>query len=193
MERVPSNASSDATRQAALLGAAFRDLHGARVHGFALLVTLGDAVRAARIASEVLAAGADNAGSLRHPERAAAWLRARVVLAARRGAPKARQQGWAARRGALADLGTDRRAFAGLAALNVVERAAIVTLDVEHFDPRDAETVLGLSTGALERVVARARRRYAAAWIAASRGHDTSAGDGDLARHIRDAAHRALS
>ena len=192
MGQVASNASSNATRQASLLGAAFRDLHGARLHGFALLVTLGDAARAASIASEVLAAGADSAASLRHPERAAAWLRARVVLAARRRAPRGRQQRWAARRDALADLGTDRRTFAGLAALNVVERAAIVTLDVEHLDARDAETVLGLSTGALERVAARARRRYATAWISA-RGQDSTTDDGDLARHVRDAAHRALS
>jgi DNA-directed RNA polymerase specialized sigma24 family protein len=190
--RVASTASSNATRQASLLGAAFRDLHGARLHGFALLVTLGDAARAASIASEVLAAGAESAAALRHPERAAAWLRARVVLAARRRAPRARQQRWAARRDALADLGVDRRTLTGLAALNVVERAAIVSLDVEHLDARDAETVLGLSTGALARVAARARRRYAAEWISA-RGQDSTPDEGDLGRHVRDAAHRALS
>lgn len=192
MGRVASNGSSSTARQASLLGAAFRDLHGARIHGFALLVTLGEAARAANIASEVLAAGADNAGSLRHPERAAAWLRARVVLAARRRFTTARRQAWAARREALVGLGSDRCTFAGLAALNVVERAAIVTLDIEHFDARDAEVVLGLSTGALERVAARARRRYAAAWISAL-GPDASPEDGDLALHVRDAAHRALS
>lgn len=192
MGRVASNGSGNASRQASLLGAAFRDLHGARIHGFALLVTLGDTARAASIASDLLAAGAENAASLRHPERAAAWLRARVVLAARRRPAARRRESWPARREALAALGSDARTFAGLAALNVVERAAIVTLDIEHFDARDAEVVLGLSTGALERVAARARRLYAAAWIS-PRSPEAGSDEGDLARHVRDAAHRAFS
>ncbi len=190
--RAISSLASSATRQGALLGAAFRDLHGARVHGFALLVTLGEQARAATIASDALAAGAENAASLRHPERAAAWLRARVVLAARHRPLRSRQASWAARRAALAPLGADERALAGLAALTVVERAALVALDVEHLDSRDAEAALGLSTAALERVAIRARRSYAAAWIAAG---DSSAppGDGDLGRRVRKAADQALS
>jgi DNA-directed RNA polymerase specialized sigma24 family protein len=192
LARGGSNGSGEADRQAALLGAAFRDLHGARIHGFALLVTLGDQARAATIASDALAAGADNAASLRHPERAAAWLRARVVLAARHRTRARRANAWAARRAALVSLGADAPTFSGLAALNVIERAAIVTLDIEHLDARDAEVVLSLSTGALERVAARARRRYAAAWISA-RGSNARSDEGDLARHVRDAAHRALS
>ena len=192
MVRATSNRASSATRQGALLGAAFRDLHGARVHGFALLVTLGEQARASNIASDALAAGAENAASLRHPERAAAWLRARVVAAVGHRTPKSRQASWAARRAALRQLGADERTFAGLAALTVVERAALVALDVERLDSRDAEAALGLSTAALERVTTRARRRYAAAWIAAG---DSSAPpeDGDLGRRVREAADRALS
>jgi hypothetical protein len=192
LPRVASSGSNNADRQAALLAAAFRDLHGARIHGFALLVTLGDQARAASIASDALDAGADDAASLRHPERAAAWLRARVVLAARHRTFRRRANAWAQRRAALRSLGVDAPTFSGLAALTVVERAAIATLDIEHLDARDAEAVLGLSTGALERVAMRARRRYADAWIAA-RGSDVPVGEGELARQVRDAAHRALS
>ena len=192
MPRVAPDGSNNAERQAALLSAAFRDLHGARIHGFALLVTLGDQARAATIAGDALAAGADNAASLRHPERAAAWLRARVLVATRHRTFARRADAWPQRRAALRSLGVDAPTFSGLAALTVVERAAIATLDIEHLDARDAEAVLGLSTGALERVAARARRRYANAWIAA-RGSDAPPGEGELARQVRDAAHRALS
>src|ERR687895_367576 len=55
--------------------AAFRELHGRRLHGFALLLTLGDRERAASLASDALAAGQLRVDELRHPERAAAWLR----------------------------------------------------------------------------------------------------------------------
>ena len=59
-----------------LMRAAFRDLHGTRLHGFALLVTLGDRAHAARLTrGDALAAGMAQAAALRHPERAAAWLR----------------------------------------------------------------------------------------------------------------------
>jgi DNA-directed RNA polymerase specialized sigma24 family protein len=192
LARTASNGSSRGAGQAGLLGAAFRDLHGGRIHGFALLVTLGDHARAASIARDALAAGVENAASLHHPERAAAWLRARVVQAARHRPFARRGRALAARREALAFLGADARTFVGLAALNVVERAAIVALDVERLDPRDVEVVMGLSTGALERVATRARRRYAAAWMAAP-ASSGAAQDGELARQVRDAAHRTLS
>src|SRR6187431_2709085 len=68
-----------------VLRAAFRELHGRRLHGFALLLTLGDRPGAARLASEALAAGAMRVDELRHPERAAAWLRHRLVDRARVG------------------------------------------------------------------------------------------------------------
>ncbi|MEA2650619.1 MAG: hypothetical protein QOI85_340, partial [Chloroflexota bacterium] len=67
-----------------LVRAAFRDLHGTRLHGFALLVTLGDHARAARLAGEAIAAGTARTSELRHPERAAAWLRRRVTRNAER-------------------------------------------------------------------------------------------------------------
>src|SRR5690606_20820527 len=66
------------------LRAAFDELHGSRLHGFALLLTLGDRARAARLAGEALAAAEPRIDALRHPERAAAWLRAHVVRSSHR-------------------------------------------------------------------------------------------------------------
>src|SRR4026207_1016269 len=56
----PPAVSNDLT-ETDLLRAAFRDLHGARLYGFALLVARGDRARAAQAASTALAAGAQRA------------------------------------------------------------------------------------------------------------------------------------
>src|SRR6185503_21221515 len=62
-----SSPASGDQRAAELLGAAFRDLHGPRLHGFALLLMLGDR-RAAGVASgRALSAGVARAQQLRHP------------------------------------------------------------------------------------------------------------------------------
>jgi hypothetical protein len=59
--------------------AAFRDLHGSRLYGFALIVAMGERQWAAQAATQALAEGELRLPELRHPERAAAWLRRRVV------------------------------------------------------------------------------------------------------------------
>lgn len=147
-----------------LLGSAFHELHGARLHGFAQLVTLGDAGQAARIASDALADGAAQARRLRHPERAAAWLRARVTRAAmRRRRFGGRRPTELQRSETLERLGVTSAAFVGLAALTPHERAALVAAELEHLDPLDVATVVGVEDGRLARLVARARRRYAIA------------------------------
>ena len=74
------------------LGRAFRDVHGRHLHGFALLLLCGDAPTAAAVTVEALDAGAARVGRLRHPERAAAWLRSRVLQAARAGTPEDRER-----------------------------------------------------------------------------------------------------
>ena len=84
MQALANQARTPADPQPELVRAAFRDLHGARLYGFALLVTLGDRGRAARLSATALAAGASRLADLRHPERAAAWLRARVLADAAR-------------------------------------------------------------------------------------------------------------
>ena len=96
-----------------LVRAAFRDLHGTRLHGFALLITLGDRARAARLAGEAIAAGTARMTELRHPERAAAWLRRRVTRNAGRSGRPSRRRAAGEGRQALEALGADPAAIRG--------------------------------------------------------------------------------
>ena len=143
-------------QQAALAGAAFRELHGPRLHGFALLFTIGDRPTANRLAADALAAGASRADELRHPERAAAWLRRRVVESAPRG-----RLGGPPR--PVEDLGLERAAFAGLRALRPRERAALIADAVERLDRGDVGTIVGLDGRRLDRCLRAARERFVAA------------------------------
>jgi hypothetical protein len=161
---------------AASLREAFRQLHGARLHGFALLVSLGDERRAERAAGEALAAGETRAASLRHPERAAAWIRAQA-LSALRDAPPPSRSDEAGRRAALDALGVSPMAYDGLAALKVDERATLVASLIERFEALDIETILGSEPAATRRAISRARQRY----LAAVTGRRSAAGPGDPA------------
>jgi DNA-directed RNA polymerase specialized sigma24 family protein len=136
--------------------AAFRELHGPRLHGFALLITLGERVLAARIAGEALAAGGERVSELSHPERAAAWLRQRVLRRARRDLRRA-VGGGGHRRAALEELGVDAAAFAALAGLGVVERAALVASTIERLDTGDVATIIGQDGARLDRLMRRSR------------------------------------
>jgi hypothetical protein len=178
-----------------MLRAAFRDLHGARLHGFALLVALGDREPAAGAAADAMAAASSQLAELRHPERAAAWLRRRVVasLAATRGTRSPEAE----RRAALRALGVADPAFDGLAALRIAERAALVASTIERLDPLDVEHVLGLSTADVRRLLERSRRRYLAGTRAAmARESATLPADpnapGDLARRVEAVAARTM-
>lgn len=152
---------TSARAHAERIRAAFLELHGPRLHGFALLVTLGDRDRAANLASEALTAGVEHATQLRHPERAAAWLRAMLLRSGSRRVISAHRRNEAAeRRSVLASLGVDDVAFAGLKALTPLERGAIAAAMVERLDERDQEAILGCSPAAARRLVIRARRRY---------------------------------
>ncbi len=148
--------------------AAFRDLHGAGLHGFAVLLTVGDRSRAASLAAVALAEGTFRVDELRHPERAAAWLRSRVLRAARR----TRESGLHSRRerhAALVELGLSEPAIATLEGLSIEDRAAIVASLVERFSPVDVAAILGRDVKATRRIVRTARRRYLAAalhWMA---------------------------
>lgn len=175
---------------------AFRDLHGSRLHGFALLVTLGDAEAAERATGKALALGEARASSLRHPERAAAWIRAQLVPALRR----SRRPGpadLAARRAALGELGLQGPAFDGLAALEFEARAAFVASSIERFAPMDIETILRTGPAATRRAIERARQRYLSVVASLPAGPPTlpDAGtnrEGELGRRIRTVAERAL-
>ena len=154
-------------------------------------MTLGDVRRAEDAAAATLAEGARRAGALRHPERAAAWLRARTIRLLKRrrigrGGPSRAQ-----RYEALRALGASDGAIAGLAALSLDERAALVVSGIERLDAIDLEAALGRSRPAVRRVVFTARRRYLAALEAAGAGPNAAA-RGLLAARIAATASRAL-
>ena len=169
------------------LRGAFQELHGPRLHGFALLVTLGNQTLAARIASNALAAGTKRVNELSHPERAAAWLRRRVVREARRSRQSDGGTG-SRRRAALEDLGVNATAFAALAALDVLERAALVASTVERLDAGDVATIVGQDGARLDRLIRRSRSTA----ITASAPIDHGGDGGPIATRVRAVATRAL-
>jgi hypothetical protein len=178
------------------LAAAFRDLHGSRLHGFAILVTLGDARSAERAAAFALAAGADQAAALRHPERAAAWLRARTLRSLHLERSHERSTPVDSRRAALAALGVDETAYRGLAALSADARAALVASAIERFDPIDVETILDAAPAATRHAVAEARKRYlrfATGDLADEADAPAGQPTGELATRVRNVASRAFS
>src|ERR687895_125875 len=122
----PAPRFEPATMHRPQLGAAFRELHGQRLHGFALLVTLGDRARAGRIAAQALAEGAERASHLRHPERAAAWLRARVLGLARKAHTGRARSMTPEQRDALDAIGVEPAVADALATLDIRERAVVV-------------------------------------------------------------------
>ena len=177
------------------MAAAFRDLHGPRLHGFAILVTLGDGQVAERTAGFALGAGAAQAAALRHPERAAAWLRARTVRSLHERRPFRRAIPVATRRAALAALGVDETVYRGLAALSIDARAALVASAIERFDPIDVETILDAAPAATRQTVAKARERYLRSVTrgAADDGEAEGQPMGELASRVQDVAIRAFS
>ena len=136
-ERVPAPFPEDVL-------AAFRDVHARSLHGFALLLTLGDRPQASRLAESALARASGRVGELRHPERAAAWLRRHVVRGARTG--RLRRRAPASR---LAELGADAAMMRALASLSPRERAALLASDVERLDRRDVASVVARDGSAL--------------------------------------------
>jgi DNA-directed RNA polymerase specialized sigma24 family protein len=178
------------------LAGAFRELHGRRLHGFALLVSLGEAALSERVAEEALEAGMAQADALRHPERAAAWLRARALRGLHQGVGRGAAPTLAERRRALAPLGVDDAMYEGLAGLGLEARAALVASAVERFESIDTETILGTSSSAARKVIARARDRY----YGAVHGKPTEQAaspaqlpDGAIATRVREVTERAMT
>jgi hypothetical protein len=170
--------------------AAFRDLHGSRLHGFSLLVTLGDQALAARLASEAIADGSARTDELSHPERAAAWLRRHVVRAAG-GQLRDTPESGGRRRAALEELEADAVAFASLAALDVRERAAVAAYTVERLDRLDVAAVVGMDGARLERLL---RQAHAKAIRSAGRALDLHPQeDGPITKRIRAIAERTMT
>ncbi|HUG94719.1 MAG TPA: hypothetical protein VMK30_01100 [Pleomorphomonadaceae bacterium] len=169
------------------LHSAFVELHGERLHGFALLVTLGDQTLAGILTAEALANGAERIEQLRHPERAATWLRATLTRAARQPAWGHQRPGEPERRDALRKLGVDPATYDALASLDVRSRA-VLAATVEGFAPADVYEVAGSDAR-----VRRARRDYLTAYLAASRTRNTKPPAGPLAARVHAAAATALS
>ena len=163
---------------------AFRELHGRRLHGFALLLTLGDRAVAARLASDALAAGIASIDELRHPERAAAWLRRHVVDRARVGRNERADPR------VLLELGADGPMVEALAALDRLERAALVASAVERLDRRDVVTIVGRDGSALDRLLRRARGRFIRVHASTATGEPA---EGPIAAHVHALARRALT
>ncbi len=167
---------------------AFRDLHGPRLHGFALLLTLGDRPRAARLAAGSLRAAEADLASHRHPERAAAWLRASVLRSTGR---RATALPLPERQLALTELGVSATALAGLAALGTRARAAVIAASIERLDELDVAAIVGRDGARLESLLRNARSRYleGAATVPAERGLTP----GPITQRLMASAARALS
>jgi DNA-directed RNA polymerase specialized sigma24 family protein len=179
-------------READMLRAAFRDLHGPRLHGFALLLTVGDRSRAANAAATVLADGVARAAQLRHPERAAAWLRARVLRILRR-TGDSRRHTRTERRAILLELGMPEAMMAALEGLTLDDRAALVAASVERLAITDVASVLGSDAAATRRILQAARRRYLAATTLWSGDLPAAAlPGGEIAARVQQAAARAI-
>jgi DNA-directed RNA polymerase specialized sigma24 family protein len=189
--RLPAREQVDDSK----LAAAFRSLHGPRLHGFAILVSLGEAALAEKVSSAALTAGANQADSLRHPERAAAWLRARLLRALHQGNSRGASTATDARKSALAPMGVDDTVYEGLAVLGLEARAALVASAVERFEEIDIATILGSSPAAARKVIARARDRYLKTIEAQPAGASTptTGPAGDIATRVHDVAARAMS
>ena len=171
------------------LRTAFRELHGRHLHGFALLMTMGDRPRAARLAADALEAGAAQAESLRHPERAATWLRSHVVRHLRRSGSRRAARNAGERLASLADLGVEPAVLAALTELGWRERALVVAEALEGLGPLDVATITGLDGRPLARLRQHAHERYARSFAAAQATTDApgTLSTGPLGDRIRAA------
>lgn len=170
-----------------LVRAAFRNVHGRRLHGFALLLTLGDRPSAARATAWALADATEHMGELRHPQRAAAWLRARVLRHAR--AAHDRPPPGRPDITVLDELGIEGPVLDALGVIDMPERATIIASDIERLDLREVATVVGMDGPRLGRMLNRARSRYADAFTEVV---DDAPSDGPLVTRIRAVADQAL-
>lgn len=150
---------------------------------------------AERAAGFSLDAGAAQAAALRHPERAAAWLRARTLRGLRERSLR-RSTSVEMGRAAVTPMGVDEAVYRGLAALRIDARAALVASAIERFDPIDVETILDAAPAATRRVVAEARKRYvrfAGGDSGEAAGAEPDRPSGELASRVQNVASRVFS
>ena len=185
----PAPVALSAVQERDASAAALRELHGGQLHGFALLLTLGDQQAAAKLAADALAAGAAQAHELQHPRRATAWLRRSVLDAAKRRRTDPNHDE-PAMRAALRALGVNDEAHAALSALSILERAAVVASDVEGLEEPDVAKVVGLDPMRSRRLVRDALRRAISAGMAEP---SQSGPDGPIVARTREIAARVLA
>ncbi len=163
----------------------FVELHADRLFGFAMIVTLGDAALAGKLAAEALAKGIDRIEQLRHPVRAAAWLRGAVTRKA------AGRPAWGHRRPSRVPSAAMRSrrwawtpaTYDALASLDVRGRAAVAATAVEGFSPADVFEIVGS-----DEEVRKARRDFLTAYLASSATRETAPPAGDLASRVKSVA-----
>lgn len=177
--------SAEASPEA--LQRALRELHAPSLHGFALLLTLGDRRRSLALTADALAAADARATELRHPERAAAWLRGRVTTAAGQGGSRLDAD---ERLDALGPLGVTASVLAGLAALRVLERSALISSEIERLADRDVATIVGRDGDRLDALLRQARERFLEGCAAAEGASDLG---GPLTDLVRETAARAMA
>lgn len=168
---------------------AFWDTHAARLHGFALLLTTGDQARAASVAIAAMEAGAGRAAELRHPERAAGWLRHEVITELRRTWPTPRLTA-NERHEALRGIRVAEPVISALEGMTVERRAALVAGVIEGLDLADVATTLDTDLARASRAVEGARREYLASATRAGTENDSK--PGPLAHRIREVTTRAI-
>lgn len=183
--------AQDPSAPEALVRAAFREVHGRRLHGFALIVSLGDRELAARLVRRALADGVAQASSLRHPERGASWLRHRVL----RGVPRRLRNGptMDERRAALAAVGVSHRAFDALAGFSTAERATLVAGNLEGLGQMDLERIMGSRRAASPARILEARRRFLVAHFEAANRQGGEDRIGPLGERVMKIARQALA
>ncbi|MBA3688374.1 MAG: hypothetical protein H0W81_06055 [Chloroflexi bacterium] len=178
-----------------MLADALHNMHGRRLHGFAILITLGDELAAERATGRALAAGARQATEPGQPKRIAAWLRARTLRDLSRW-QRRKSIPTLVRRDVLASLGVDDVIFQALAAMSLRARAVLVASTVERFALTDIETIISSPPTATRRAVADARARYLrvagdepGSWPDTQGLHQ----QGELAKRVEAVVSRAMS
>jgi len=138
-----------------------------------------------------MAAGMNRAADLRHPERAAAWLRARVLRELKAGRSQLPPIG--ERRAVLSELGLAEPATDALSELSIDERGALIAGTIEQLELADVATILGSNLATARRRLTAARTRYlvhAGHWLRATPADALPVGA--LSRRVHEGAAWAI-
>ena len=165
------------------------DANAARLHGFALLLTVGDEPRAAAAAIAALEAGAERAES-QDADQAAAWLRREVIGELRRTWPTP-YLAPGERHAVLSRMGVAEPLISALEEMSAEQRAALVVSSIEGMAMADVATTLDADLGDAYRAVEGARLDYLTT-AARMTAPGPAATPGPLARRISEIRARAI-